>query len=523
MDVARPVLAALLCVLTTASSTSGATPAPSESRPGLDLDSATIPELQHRMTDGRLTAVELTTAYLRRIDTIDRKVNSVLAISPDALAEAAESDIRRHLGRSLGPLDGIPVLLKDNIDTRALASTAGSRALDTPPDHDATLVRRLRGAGAVVLGKTNLSEWANSRSTHATSGWSAVDGQTNNPYVLDRNPCGSSSGSGVAVAASLAQVAIGTETDGSIVCPAGQNGVVGHKPSLGLVSRAGVVPVSAEQDTAGPMARHVVDAAITLSVLQGRDSADPATANYPGDQPTDYARLLTPGALRGARLGLWRPAGHNTAVDKVMRSAVDTLTAAGATVVEVDLPYQDQIGAAESPALLTEFRHDLEQYLATRRHAPRTLAGLIAFDERDPVELSKFGQELFVQAQAAPPTTDPAYQRQRAIATSLARRSIDEVLAAEHLDAVVAPTNGPAWKTDYSIGDAFELGSATPAAVAGYPDVSVPAGFAGPLPLGVSFMAGRWADARVLAFAAAFEQASNARKAPGYLPTLPRS
>ncbi|AHH94454.1 amidase [Kutzneria albida] len=512
------LLAAALC---STAMTPGAAAEPRQAGLGFDLDLATIPELQHRFDQGSLTAHALTKAYLHRIGTVDHAVNSVLAVSPDALEQADASDARRRHGQTKGQLDGIPVLLKDNVDTKGLASTAGSRALNVPPIDDAVLIKRLRAAGAVILGKTNLSEWANFRSTKSTSGWSGTGGQTNNPYVLDRNPCGSSSGSGAAVAASLAQVAVGTETDGSIVCPAGQNGVVGLKPSLGLVSRTGVVPISAEQDTAGPMARHVVDAAIALSVLQGRDPRDPATAAYPVSQPRDYAALLNPGALRGARLGIWRMAGQDADVDKVMRSVVDALTAAGVTVVDVELPYQDQIAAAESPALLTEFRHDLEQYLRSRRCAPQTLAALIDFNSKDPVELSKFGQELFEQAQSAPPITDERYQAQREAATSLARRSIDEVLAANHLDAIVAPTNSAAWKTDYAAGDAYSLGSSTPAAVAGYPNVSVPAGFAGALPIGVSFMASKWRDARVLAFAAAFEQASGARRAPHYLPTLP--
>jgi len=488
---------------------------------GFDLDAATIPDLQQRMDHGRLTSVRLTLAYLRRIDAVDGKIHSIIALDPHALAEAAASDARHRAGRTLSRLDGIPVLLKDNIDTRAQPATAGSRAL--PPSRPAVtapLVDRLRRGGAVILGKTNLSEWANFRSTRSSSGWSGVGGQTNNPYVLDRNPCGSSSGSGAAVAATLAQVAIGTETDGSIVCPAGANDIVGHKPTLGLVSRTGVVPLSAEQDTAGPMTRHVVDSAITLSVLQGRDPADPATAAIPADQPRDYAALLRPDALRGARIGVWRLAGADADVDRVVQAAVATLTARGASVVEVDLPFQDVVNANEFPALLAEFRHDLNAYLKHRPGHPATLDELIAFNRQDPVELSRFGQEIFEMAAAAPDLSDPAYKLQRDTATTMAQRSIDETLAKFHLDAVMAPTNSPAWKTDYATGDAFVLGSSTPAAVAGYPNVSVPAGFAGPLPIGVSFFAGRWADARVLALAAAFERAAPARRAPQFIPTI---
>ncbi|WP_367130050.1 amidase [Saccharothrix sp. HUAS TT1] len=495
----RSLLAALLCVLVVAP------PAGATTRPVENLDAATIPQLVRRMDAGTLTAVDLTRAYLRRIEVVDRKVGSVVAVNPEALAQAAESDRRRRQGRARGPMDGIPVLLKDNIDTKVMGSTAGSRALRVPPRDDAELVRRLRAAGAVVLGKTNLSEWANFRSTSSTSGWSGIGGQTNNPHVLDRNPCGSSSGSGAAVAASLAQVAVGTETDGSIVCPAGQNGVVGLKPTLGRVSGDGVVPISARQDTAGPMARHVVDAAILMSALEGRGF--------------DYARDLGSATLSGKRVGVWRKAGRNAEADRVVEEAVRVLRRSGATVVEVELPYQDQVDAAEFPALITEFKHDLERYLRTRPGAPRTLAELIAFNEADPVELSRFGQELFLAAEQAPPITDPVYVEQRRTATSLARRSLDEVLAAHRLDVVMAPTNGPAWKTEYGRGDAYELGSSTPAAVSGYPNATVPAGFAGPLPIGVSFMAGHRADAEVLRFAAAFERAAPARRAPAYLPT----
>ncbi|QFU90845.1 amidase [Amycolatopsis sp. YIM 10] len=492
---------------------------PAPAAPALDLDRSTIPQLQRLMDRGKLSSVRLTGQYLDRIRTVDRDVRAVPAVDPTALAQAAASDLRRRTGHARGALEGIPVLLKDNIDTRGQDTTAGSRALSgKPPAADATLARKLRAAGAVVLGKANLSEWANFRSTRSTSGWSGVGGQTHNPYVLDRNPCGSSSGSGAAVAASLAQVAIGTETDGSIVCPAGANGVVGAKPSLGLVSRTGVVPISAEQDTAGPMARNVVDTAITLSALQGRDPADPPTSDYPADQPTDYARELQPGALKGARIGLWRQSGINTEVDRVVGEAAEVLRSRGAEVVDVELPYQDQVGAAEGAALLSEFARDLPAYLKTRAGVPQSIAELVEFNRRDPVELSKFGQELFEQALTAPGTDDPGYREQRATATSLARRSIDETLTAHDLDAILSPTNSPAWKTAYGSGDAFELGSSTPAAVAGYPNVSVPAGYAGELPIGVSLFAGRWADAEVLSLAAAFEQAAPVRRAPRYLP-----
>jgi amidase len=494
---------------------------PATAGQGPDLDQATIPALQQWMARGKLSAVRLTDMYLDRIRAVDHKLNSVILLDGTAIDQARASDRRRRDGRLRGPLDGIPVLLKDNIDTANLRTTAGSRALlGKPPAKDAALTKRLRAAGAVILGKANLSEWANFRAAKPTSGWSGVGGQTNNPYVLDRNPCGSSSGSAAAVAASLAQVAIGSETDGSIVWPAGMVGLVGHKPSLGLVSRTGVVPISAEQDTAGPIARNVVDTAITLSALQGRDPADPATGAYPSNQPKDYAAILKPGALKGARIGLWRLPVLGGDVDKLMTRTAESLRAGGATVIEVDLPYQERIGELEFPALLTEFHRDIDKYLATRTGGPRNLAGLVEYNRNDPLEQTCFaGQELFEQALAAPGPDDPGYRRMRAELTDLAKRSIDEVLAKHRLDAIATPTNPPAWKTNCATGDNDIVPSSTPAAVSGYPAVTVPAGFVGALPVGVSFMGGLWADGKVLSYAAAFEQATHARKAPRFLPT----
>ncbi|WP_086829453.1 amidase family protein [Allokutzneria sp. NRRL B-24872] len=490
----------LSTVLIAAASIAAFTPAAQASE---NLDSATIPALQQQMSAGRLSAVRLTSAYLHRIRTVDRKVRAVLRVEPDALAQAAASDARRKANALRGPLDGIPVLLKDNID--AGITTAGSRALlNSRPAKDAELVRKLRAAGAVILGKTNLSEWANFRSTKATSGWSGVGGQTANPHVLDRNPCGSSSGSGAAVAASLAQVAIGTETNGSIVCPAAANGVVGLKPTLGTVSGEGVVPISHEQDTAGPIARHVVDTAITLNTLRIKPAAADNTK------------------LQGARIGVWRKAGLDRDVDRVVNATVDRLRANGVTVVDVELPYLDEAGEHSLSVLLSEFKRDLPAYLATRVGGPKTLEELIDFNAKDPVELSKFGQELFTQTLAATPTTDPEYRRKRALVTDLSRRSVDETVAKHRLDAILAPTNSPAWKTEYGEGDAFVLGSSGPAAMAGYPNITVPAGAAGPLPIGVSLFAGRDTDARLLSLAADFERRQPARLTPKYLSTSPR-
>ncbi|MFE0105942.1 amidase family protein [Streptomyces sp. NPDC059009] len=476
--------------------------------PGVDLDTVTIPELQTRMAHGSLTSSALTRAYLRRIENVDPKIHAVLRTSPTALRQAAASDARHRHGKTLGPLDGIPVLLKDNVNTRDMPTTAGSLALaGSPPATDAVLVTRLRRAGAVILGKTNLSEWANFRAAKPTSGWSAVGGQTNNPYVLDRNPCGSSAGSAAALAASLSQVAIGTETDGSIVCPAGMNGVVGHKPSLGLVSQSGVVPISAEQDTAGPMARNVIDTALTLSVLSEGQGEARETAAGPA------------ASLRGKRIGLWRLPSLGPEVDALMTRTAKKLRTAGAEVVEVTPPYQARLAELEFAALLSEFHRDIDAYLSTRK-GPRNLAELIEFNRSHPEEQSCFaGQELFEQALAAPPTTDPKYRAMRAELKDLSSRSIDETMAAHHLDAIASPTNPPAWTTDCARGDNDVIPSSTPAAVAGYPSLSVPAGSVDELPVGVLLMAGDHQDAKLLSLGAAVENRLKAWRAPRYLPT----
>jgi amidase len=494
---------------------------------GLDLDRVTVLDMQLAMDRGRFDSVTLTRFYLDRIRTVDPLLHAVIQTNPAALQEAARSDQRRRRG-ARGALDGIPVLLKDNIDTAGpLRTTAGSLALlGARPARDAFLVQRLRAAGAVILGKANLSEWANFRSSPSSSGWSAVGGQTNNPYVLDRNPCGSSSGSAVAAAASLAAVTIGTETDGSIVCPAGTNGVVGIKPTLGLVSRAGVVPISLEQDTAGPIARNVTDAAAVLSAIQGADPRDPATV--PGEN-RDYLKALNPDALAGKRIGVWRSvAGDNQEVLATLDATVATLRARGATVVDnLELAGMDQAGEAEFAALLTEFKHDLNVYLAGApgRH-PRDLAGLIEFNKRHAsTELRYFGQELFEQAQATTgDLNDPEYRALREKATSLARQAIDSVVAANRLDAMLAPTNHGAWLTDLVKGDDFTgfVSSSAPAAVSGYPAITVPGGYArNVLPLGVTFFGGRFSEPTLIALGYAFEQAGEVRKPPAYLRTLP--
>lgn len=470
-----------------------------------DLDAVTIPQLQHRMDRDELTAVALTAAYLDRIAAFDGRIRAVIALDPTAPEQAVASDARRLAGTARGPLDGIPVLLKDNIDTADLPTTAGSRALaGAPPVRDAPVTALLRAAGAVVLGKANLSEWSNFRSPCATSGWSTLGGQTRNPHVLDRSPSGSSAGSAAAVAAALCQVAIGTETDGSILSPAGYTGIVGLKPTVGLVSSAGIVPISAEQDTAGPMGRTVIDVAITLGVLAGRP--------YP----------LRDDALRGARIGVWHPVEADAGIERVLAAAVAALGAAGATVVPVLFDAVAAIGEHERPALATEFRRDIEAYLRGRPDAPPTLAALIEANRLDPTALSVFGQERFEDALEAPGPDDPTYLLARAEATAMARSSIDGTLAAHDLIAIMAPTNGPAQPIDYAAGDlGIGMDTARPAAVAGYPSISVPAGAVGPLPLGVTFFAGRLAEGTLLDLAAGFEAVTRARLTPGLLATMP--
>jgi amidase len=497
---------------------------------GIDLDTVTVLDLQRAMNSRRLSSTALTAFYLNRIHALNPKLHAVLETNPDALREAAASDAHRRAHGFRGPLDGIPVLLKDNVDTADREhTTAGSYALlGARPARDATLVARLRAAGAVILGKANLSEWANFRSTTSSSGWTGRGGQTNNPYVLDRNPCGSSSGSAVAAAADLATVTIGTETDGSIVCPSGANDDVGIKPTVGLVSRAGIVPISAQQDTAGPITRNMTDAAAVLSVIQGVDPRDPATAAAGPYVHRDYLAALNRNAVRGKRIGVWRGGGDNPAADAVLAATIDTLRRLGATVIDnVDLPGIDDALNNEYPALLVEFKHDINAYLAGTPGAhPKDLAGLIAFDRAHAdIEMPYFQQEIFEQAQATSgDETDPAYLHERTTATQSARAAIDQAVAANHLDAILAPTNGPAWVTNLQTGDDFTdfTAASAPGAIAGYPDLTVPAGYdpTGTLPIGMSLFGGRFSEPTLIALGYAFEQATHARHAPTFLPTL---
>jgi amidase len=469
--------------------------------------------------------------YLARMDAIDKAgpaINAVIERNPDALRIAEERDAERKSGRVRGPLHGIPVLIKDNIDTAdKMRTSAGSLALaESIAPRDSFIVARMREAGAVILGKTNLSEWANFRSTHSTSGWSGRGGQTKNPYVLDRNPCGSSSGTGASISANLAAVGVGTETDGSIVCPSSANGLVGIKPTLGLVSRSGIIPISHSQDTAGPMARTVTDAALLLAVLSGVDSRDSATADSRGKAAADYTSVLEPGALKGARIGVSRNFfGFSDAVDRVMDEAIAAMKSAGATIIDpANITTANKFGDAEGDVLNFEFKADLNAYLAALGpSAPhKTLADLIAFNEQNKDrEMPYFGQEQFIQAQAKGPLTSPAYRAARDKCLRLSRtQGIDATLAKYRLTAIVAPTGGPAWPTDLLNGDHFTGGSSTPAAVAGYPSVTVPAGFIHGLPVGISFIGGRWSDAKLVGLAYAFEQATKVRRAPKFEPTV---
>jgi amidase len=502
--------------------------------PPFELEEATAAELQEAMRAGRLTAQRITEMYLERIAEIDRRgpsLRSVIEVNPEALDIAATLDRERRDGRLRGPLHGLPILIKDNIDTAdRMLTTAGSLALvESKPARDAHIAARLRAAGLVILGKTNLSEWANFRSTRSTSGWSARGGQTLNPYALDRNPCGSSSGSGVAVAANLALATIGTETDGSIVCPASANGIVGIKPTLGLVSRAGIIPIAHSQDTAGPMTRTVADAAALLTIISGYDSRDPAekargAVVAPAVFQIDYTRFLDPAGLRGARIGVARKFfGFNDRVDALLNEALEAMKRAGATLVDpADLPTHGQFDATEFEVLLYEFKHDLNQYLAATpgRH-PRTLKELIEFNERNKErEMPYFGQELFHRAEAKGPLSETAYRRAlRRNRLLAATRGIDAVMRKHRLDALVAPTGGPAWKTDLVNGDHYTGGSSSPAAVAGYPSVAVPAGFVHGLPVGISFFGRAFTEGKLIRLAYAFEQLTKHRRPPRLLPT----
>ncbi|WCE02910.1 amidase [Pseudoxanthomonas sp. JBR18] len=490
-----------------------------------------IAQLQARMEAGELDSRTLTRAYLDRIAQVDRSgphLGAVLQLNPDAMTEAALRDRERAGGTVRGPLEGIPILLKDNIDATPMATTAGSLALrDFKPRQDAFLVKRLREAGAVILGKANLSEWANFRSSESISGWSGLGGQTHNPYALDRNPCGSSAGSAVAAAANLAAATVGTETDGSIICPASVNGVVGLKPTVGLVSRDGIVPISWSQDTAGPITRTVADAATLLGVMAGRDPADATTGYATLNAALDYQARLRPGGLKGARIGVLRSTfAFSPEVAKAMEGVVETLRQAGATVVDAQIPTAGQWDDDELFVLKTEFKNGLARYLTTHDAPVTSLQQLIGFNQQHArEEMPLFGQELFEQSAAMGGLNDPAYIQARSRIKRLAGpEGIDAALKAQHLDALVGAATGPAWRTDPAFKDPFPGAGYGAAAVAGYPSLTIPMGStAQGLPLGVLFMGTAWSEARLIELGYDYEQRTQARKPPQYLPTIAMS
>jgi amidase len=483
-----------------------------------------VAQLQQAMAAGRASAQSLTRASLARIRRLDRagpRLQSVIELNPDALAIAASLDRERRSGRVRGPLHGIPVLVKDNIDTGdRMMTSAGSLALaGAPATSDAFVVQRLRAAGAVILGKTNLSEWANIRASKSTSGWSARGGQTRNPYAPGRNPCGSSSGTGAAIAASFAVVGLGTETDGSIVCPSSVAGLVGIKPTVGLVSRTGIVPISHSQDTAGPMARSVADAAALLSAIAGVDAQDPATLAAPGQAVPDYTAFLKPDGLRGMRIGVARKkvTGYNPHTDALFERAIADLKRLGAEIVDpADFGSLGDYDDDELEVLLYELKADLDAYLAGRVGMPvHSLLDVIAFNEAHRAqEMPWFGQDLFAKAQAKGPLTDEAYVKAAERARRLARAGIDDVLAQHRLDAIVAPTGAPAWLTDHVNGDAYQGASSSPAAVAGYPSLTVTMGSVHGLPVGLSFFGPAWSEGKLLQLAHAYEQGTLHRRPP---------
>ena len=495
-----------------------------------ELDEITIVELQDGMKAGKFTARSLVEKYTARIGEVDKHgpaLNSVIELNPDAPSIADALDQERKAKGPRGPLHGIPVLIKDNIATAdRMMTTAGSLALvGAKVPKDSFVAQRLRAAGAVILGKTNLSEWANIRSSHSTSGWSGRGGLTKNPYALDRNACGSSSGTGAGISASLAAVGIGTETDGSIVCPSSSNGLVGIKPTVGLVSRAGIIPIAHSQDTAGPMCRTVRDAAILLSALTGVDPDDEATAGSAGKAQTDYAQYCDPNGLKGARIGVARKYfGFSDLVDALMKQALDAMKKQGATLVDpADIESFGKFDDTELLVLLYELKADLNTYLARLAGAPvRTLKEVIDFNERNrEKETPWFGQDLFIKAEAKGPLTEKEYVDALAKNHQLTRtEGIDALMDKHHLDAIVAPTGGPAWLTDLVNGDHSTGGSSNAAAVAGYPNINVTAGFLFGLPAGISFFGRAWSEPTLIKLAYAFEQATKARQAPKFLPTI---
>lgn len=496
-----------------------------------ELNETTLLQLQQYLQSGRYTSEKLVQLYLKRIQQIDKNgptLNSVIEVNPDAPEIARELDQERKSGKIRGPLHGIPVLVKDNICTAdKMLTTAGSLALaDAPALQDAFIITRLREAGAILLGKTNLSEWANFRSTHSSSGWSARGGQTRNPYMLDRNPCGSSSGSGVAVSANLCAAAIGTETDGSIVCPSSTNGIVGIKPTLGLWSRSGIIPIAHSQDTAGPMTRNVADAVIILGILTGVDPLDSATQESFSRIQQDYTRYLDPDGLKNARIGIARNfAGFHPDVDRLMDAAMGIMRSRGAEIVDpANIETVAEMDKYEFDVLMYEFKTDLNRYLGTLPpgNKYRSLKDLITFNETNKEkEMPWFGQEIFISSEEKGPLTDNAYTEALSRLKRLSGKDgIDATLQKHRLDAIIAPTGGPGWTTDLVNGDHYQGGSSSPAACAGYPAITVPAGLIHGLPVGITFMGTAWSEPVLIRLAFAFEQATHHRKAPSFIPSV---
>ncbi|MGB7069180.1 MAG: amidase [Pyrinomonadaceae bacterium] len=488
---------------------------------------ATISDLQALMASGELTSVRIVESYLDSIKAIDKDLHSIVETNPDALMIAEKMDAERATGRLRGKLHGIPVVIKDNIDTAdRMKTTAGSLALlDAPlPTRDAFLVEQLRNAGAIILAKTNLSEWANFRSSGSSSGWSARGGQTRSPYILDRNPCGSSSGTAAAIAANLAAVGVGTETDGSIVCPSSISGIVGLKPTVGLISRSGIIPISHTQDTAGPMTRTVADAAALLSAITAADPLDKATARNRSSIRNDYEKFLIADGLKGAKIGVARDFwGKRPEVDAVMNAALEAMKNAGATLIDVKIPTLGKFGSSEFEVLLYEFKDGLERYLKVRGSKYATLDELIQFNKDNAAkEMPYFKQEIFEQAAKKGPLTSRPYLQALKKCGSLSRKKgIDNVMNDHGIDAIAAPSNAPAWMTDLVSGDCGGnyVSSSSLAAVAGYPNITVPAGFVMELPIGISFFGRAYSEGILLKIAYSFEQTTKARRAPKFLAT----
>lgn len=503
------------------------TPPSQPNAPTSYLEEITISQLSKGYANGTFTIEKVVSDYLTRIETIDKQgpqINSIILVNPNALQIAQQLDAELKAGKSRGPLHGIPVILKDNIDTKDMATTAGATVLrNSIPPQDSWIAQKLTEAGAVIIAKANLSEWANFRADMSSSGWSGIGGQTKNPYVLDRNPCGSSSGSGASIAANLAAFAIGTETNGSIVCPSNNNGLVGLKPTVGLLSRSGIIPISFTQDTPGPMCRTVEDVAISLGAMTGVDERDSKTAASQGQYKTDYTSHLKSDGLKGKRIGLLKSiSGYHARVDTLMKKVVADLKKQGAEVVELDFSLERGVNGSSFQVLLYEFKDGLTRYFESLGDKARvkTLDELIAFNKKDSVELRYFDQQLLTMAAAKGDLNSKEYTEALAKMLSATRENgIDKLLKEHNLDALMAPTGSPAWKTDLINGDHFVGGSSSLAAISGYPTITVPMGFTDELPVGVSFMSKAWAEPVLIEIAYAYEQATRHRKAPKFIPS----